>query len=346
MMGDLEPTVDTIHAASSHPAIRASIDTLPNELLSNIFTMGAAFQPLDWGQFPFPLLVSSISRRWREAAISTQPLWSQLVFTADPRTDSWCADLFLPRSGAHPLDIIINLQSRRGSTDIISKLLPHCERWRKLCVTVEDIHETFAIRSLLQYIPVPLLQHLEFVVYEGECIGDGHSHAPFLDLGAPALTSVKLRGLCLECVPHLANLTSFRFESKATSVTRSQMESIAAASPALRALHLRLKGFKASGNGSLDLPSLRHLSLNFKDLDRRVDTEPLQLFVIMVAPALESLELISFYYDVPEPNALFERFPNHPRPQTLKFSGNLGWQVYDALHRENASEMNRLWKAL
>ncbi|KZP24951.1 hypothetical protein FIBSPDRAFT_734683, partial [Athelia psychrophila] len=70
-------------AAPSYPAIRAPIDTLPNELLSDIFTMGAASPPSDWDQLPFPLLVSGISRRWREAAISSPPLWSQLFFTAD-----------------------------------------------------------------------------------------------------------------------------------------------------------------------------------------------------------------------------------------------------------------------
>ncbi|KZP02502.1 hypothetical protein FIBSPDRAFT_770639, partial [Athelia psychrophila] len=61
------------------------IDTLPNELLSDIFTMGVAEHtaPSDLDQLPFPLLVSSISRRWREAAISSPPLWSQLFFTAD-----------------------------------------------------------------------------------------------------------------------------------------------------------------------------------------------------------------------------------------------------------------------
>ncbi|KZP28586.1 hypothetical protein FIBSPDRAFT_244371 [Athelia psychrophila] len=328
-MVELEPTIDT------SPAIRASgIDTLPNELLSDIFTMGAASQPLDVEQLPFALLVSSISRRWREAAISSPPLWSQLSLTANPRSASWCAQLFLPRSGAHPLDISINMLLEQGLfglgsvMKIMQFLLPHCARWRKLCIRVGDDNENFVIRSMVQYIPAPLLQHFEFV-YEGECIGEGRSHAPFFDLGAPALTSVKLRGMCLECAPHLANLTSFRFDSKATSVTQSQMESIVAASPALRVLHLRLKGFEASGSGSIHIPSLRNLSLNFRAWDHNTEphTEPLHIFAIMVAPALKSLELVWLpLYDGSDLNALFQNFPNYPRPQTLKLSHS----IYDS----------------
>lgn len=74
-MVELESRVDT------SPAIHAPFETLPNELLSDIFTMGAASPPLDAEkQLPFALLVSSISQRWRQTALSSQPLWSQLFF--------------------------------------------------------------------------------------------------------------------------------------------------------------------------------------------------------------------------------------------------------------------------
>ncbi|KZP28587.1 hypothetical protein FIBSPDRAFT_927387 [Athelia psychrophila] len=301
MMVELESKVDTSFA------IRAPIDTLPNELLSNIFTMGAASgpPPLDMEQLPFAFLVSSISRRWREAAISSPPLWSQLSFTANTR------------SAAYPLDISINVLRRRGSADwpvskIMLTLLPHCERWRKLCVRAGDANENFIIRSLVQHIPVPLLQHFEFV-YDGKCIEVDGSHAPFFNLAPRDVLGVRSTS---------SQLTSFRFDSKPTSVTQSQMKSIAAASPALQVLHLRLKGFETSGRGPIHLPSLRYLSLNFQAWDS--DTQPLHIFAIMVAPALESLELVWLpRYNVRDQDTLFQNLSTYPRPQTLKLSHSI-----------------------
>ncbi|KZP28632.1 hypothetical protein FIBSPDRAFT_245491 [Athelia psychrophila] len=84
---------------SEHPLTRY----VANELLSDIFTMCAASQPL-WSHC---LLLSSC-QAYRP------PLWSQPSFTANPRSASWCTNLFLPRSGAHPLDISINLLLEQG----------------------------------------------------------------------------------------------------------------------------------------------------------------------------------------------------------------------------------------
>lgn len=258
-MAELSTVADTRRCST----IRAPIDTLPNELLSDIFTMGAASQPLDVNQLPFPLLVSSISRHWREAAISSPPLWNQLSFTANPRSYSWCADLFLPRSGAYPLDIIISLppDGYRSMDQVFQIILPHHERWRKLRVRARDNIELLRVRGAILDIAVPLLKNLE-LLYKFDC----PYHTPFFIPGAPVLTSVKLRGLWLLGVPPLANLTSLQLASRA-HVTQSEMENIVAASPALRVLRLRLEGFEASGSGSvnLNIPSLRELSLNFLD---------------------------------------------------------------------------------
>lgn len=141
-----------------------------------------------------------------------------------------------------------------------------------------------------------------------------------------ARTTIKPSGLSLECASFLYNMISFQFDSKDTSVTQSEMKNIVAAFPALRVLHLRLKGFEASRDGSMNIPSLRELSLNFRGWDHAAwpRTEPLHLFAIMVAPALEYLELVSCrYYNVDKLNVLIQRFPNYPLPQTLKLSNSI-----------------------
>lgn len=48
------------------------------------------------------------------------------------RSISWCAQLFIPRSGTHPLDIIIDLPLFESMGEIMELLEPHCSRWRKL----------------------------------------------------------------------------------------------------------------------------------------------------------------------------------------------------------------------
>ncbi|KZP12527.1 hypothetical protein FIBSPDRAFT_156766 [Athelia psychrophila] len=321
-IGDSEPVRDS--------TTTAPIDTLPNELITHIFTMGSTSEPPHvYGRtshsLPFPLLVSSISRRWRDTAISSPPLWSQLLFTADALVDSWMSCLFLPRSGAHPLDIRINLEhaDRSAMERVLEIILPHCERWRKLFIIPWGVTDLAHTLRAFQDMSVPLLQQVEIFPYEAP-YGDEKnipvhtSHTPFFQLGAPALTSVILRRICAECGPPLANLTAFVFDYKG-ALSQRHLQSIVAASPALRVLRLRLRSFTGSGQGQMNIPSLRELSLNFGDCAS--DDDFLLLLSLTIAPDLESLE-ISSLADADAPRLLLNgtQSTSCPRLQTLKLS--------------------------
>ncbi|KZP12507.1 hypothetical protein FIBSPDRAFT_798865, partial [Athelia psychrophila] len=330
--GDSEP--DTAFGDST---ITAPIDTLPNELIAHIFTMGSTSEPIHVDgrtkrPLPFSLLVSSISRRWREAAISSPLLWSRLSFTADPLANLWNAFLFLPRSGTHPLDIHINPKSMERVLEII---LPHRERWRTLCVIPWGEEALALTLRAIRDISVPLLQHVEIIGPSGtlsQLLGlpQRHtSHTPCFQLGAPVLKSVSLYRICTECGPPLANLTAFIVDNKVT-LSQRHLQSIVAASPALRILRLRLRSFEGSGRGPIHIPSLRQLSLERCASDGDV----ILLFAIIIVPALESLEL-AYLSEICVSRLILHctQSPGYPCLQTLKLFGlrNVTLSSYHAL---------------
>ncbi|KZP18522.1 hypothetical protein FIBSPDRAFT_593579 [Athelia psychrophila] len=320
------------------------IDRLPNELLAHMFRLGAASAcmpvgGLEW-QLPFALLVSSISRRWREVAVSSQPLWSQISFADNRPSDiRWCADLFLPRSGTHPLDITIHVQTQFNSMErVLEAILPHCARWRRLCVKPWNTIQHDPIWAAIQDIAVPLLQHIE-IRYTTD-FGTSLSHEmPSFTLGSPALRSVRLRGgLRIPSGPPLANLTTCRLSSKYYELSQPQLESIICSSPALRVLNLYLERFEASGNGMIFIPCLLHLSLNLAGNGIYGDPDTiLLLLAIITAPTLESLEIGSLNtHGVDILRGYCQQYPQYPRPHKLKLFdikiAGAEWQcTYDTL---------------
>lgn len=208
---------------------------------------------------------------------------------------------------------------------VLQFILPHCERWRKLCLRIGGGVESFQlIRNSFQHVSVPLLQHLEYM-YEGECTSADHPHGPLFIL-VPKLSKLKLCGLSLGCSPPLVNLTSFHFDSKTFTMTQLHLESIAAACPDLQVLHLRVRAFmrESLSNDLITFPSLCELSLNlgYCASYTRDPDNVFHLFSMMVAPVLNTLELVSWHIyeeDLDSLSSNFQKFP-HPQPQTLKLS--------------------------
>jgi F-box-like len=115
---------------------------LPNELLAAIFEAGSTDRPV----FPqiqvveFPITISHVSRHWREIALHTPSLWSTIHMdenTSYPKL----LDAYLDRSGACPLDIVMDYQNRYPESRILfretfylHKILPHIDRWHSLWV--------------------------------------------------------------------------------------------------------------------------------------------------------------------------------------------------------------------
>ncbi|KAF7982154.1 hypothetical protein HWV62_29909 [Athelia sp. TMB] len=311
-------------AAAVADARISPIDTLPNELLAHIFTVGTALSPkepiLSQSHLDFALLVCTVSRLWRAIAFSSPPLWSRLVFTGSQRAQECCTKVLLPRSGSHPLDIVINCSAQEVRR-VLDMVLPHSQRWRELSISAWDDEQDFQhVLKPLRDISVPLLQHVEIKCEEDDGFHGFRTphHACFV-LGAPALHSVRLRGLCMGCGPSLTNLNTLRLDSKTIALEQEQLETAISASPALRCLQLRLQSFTPSRSSAIKIPSLRELSLNLRGCHH--SKHLLWLFATIFAPALECLELVSLNaLDIEVLRTSCQEYPQYSRPHTLKLS--------------------------
>jgi hypothetical protein len=297
-----------------------SIETLPNEILAYIFTLGASSRPGPFDELPFPLLVSCVTHRWRDVAIGTPSMWSTLVFTTSAHSDRWCAALWLPRSGVHPLDITIDLVGR-AKEGIMDLIMPHIARWRRLSVKAWDRKDLEVVMSPLRTASTPLLQHVEFRCLVDEKMESWPSHERCLSIHTPALRSIRLRGLCLECSPPLTGLTAIQLDTYEIFPTYTQMSHLLSASPGLTTLMLRLQGVELPDNTDLPtikLPSLRSLAINF----RHCDISFVYLFALLSAPALECLELVRMNRSNTDEFQLYclrhSLSPAYPKLQKLK----------------------------
>ncbi|KIM76463.1 hypothetical protein PILCRDRAFT_91563 [Piloderma croceum F 1598] len=278
------------HGLEDAGATVKSIGILPNEILAYIFTIGARSRPGPYDELPFPLLVSCITRSWRDVAINSPSVWSNLIFTTSVHSDRWCAALWLPRSGAHPLDITIDLLGR-AKERIMNLIIPHVARWRRFSVKAWDRGDLEVVLLPLRTASAPLLQHVEFRCLVDEDAESWQPHEHCLTLDTTLLRSVRLRGLCMECAPPHIGLTAIQLDSHQTFLTYNQISDLLSASPGLKTLMLRWSRVDLPDDTNLPvikLPSLRSLAMNF----RACENSFVYLFALLSMPALESLELI------------------------------------------------------
>ncbi|KAJ3571990.1 hypothetical protein NP233_g3396 [Leucocoprinus birnbaumii] len=168
------------------------IDSLPNEILSQIFESGY-FEGEDF-DLHFRGLIEQVSQRWREAAYHTPALWSNYNLSQG-NLDQFIDVLptFLERSGDYPLDIHLNCFWDPARTKAVMKqFLPHSRRWRSLSITTPGAD----IFRYLHRVPAPLLQTLQVCHFSSQRflpmdpeLFDGH---------LPSLRHLVLRNVSLE----------------------------------------------------------------------------------------------------------------------------------------------------
>ncbi|KAJ7659164.1 hypothetical protein DFH06DRAFT_437322 [Mycena polygramma] len=143
-----------------HNFLKAHLDTyaypvltLPNEIISEIFLH--TVEPTRAGGVPSstdgPLLVAQICRRWRDIALSTPRLWSNISLDLEniPAYEGQLhlLETWLRRSGDCPLFISIIHQPRPLPSELWGKydgsvrefvraILPHRRRWQELEISV------------------------------------------------------------------------------------------------------------------------------------------------------------------------------------------------------------------
>ncbi|KAJ6555555.1 hypothetical protein B0H10DRAFT_2122668 [Mycena sp. CBHHK59/15] len=137
-----------------------------------------------------PLLLTSLTKRWRDLAVSLPSLWTAVRINHD-RHLSVLAEI-ISRSKTLPIDIYIRLEAYkyRFSTeyeDAIDALIAHITRWRSLTIVATNpvLHH---IRDRIQGILMPALEHFELIQCD---TGPVHHLGPFV-FDPSVFTSLRL----------------------------------------------------------------------------------------------------------------------------------------------------------
>ncbi|EIM85812.1 uncharacterized protein STEHIDRAFT_98008 [Stereum hirsutum FP-91666 SS1] len=237
---------------------RCPVDGLPNELLAYIFTLGVEAQrardedddgteeedeeKFDWDddededdddddddqpESEFQILVSHVCRRWRDVAIQSPHLWTELDFTDGPPFDK--AKTYIQRSKECPLDIDIDCtdpeeddystsdSSTSPPPHLISPahldtirdiILPHVARWGVFELMVSDYKVMYhTLKSLASAGEASQLKALQLYHYEDEAENEDEDEFRYEDMKeglipfggrAPQLKHVALWGVHLD----------------------------------------------------------------------------------------------------------------------------------------------------
>lgn len=184
------------------PAVHCPIERLPVELITDLFCL-----VLDWpnrGHSPsslrIPLVLASVSKRWRKIALSTPMLWSRIHVA--PRPDqlgsaSRRLEAQLTRSSPMPFDLSIDLIYLRRGDDIHALwwlAAPHLERCKRL-----DLDGVRKAASTILF-PLPLFESMKEISLSAQL---PHNLEPAFDIhNAPShMKSVRLTHILPTDIP-------------------------------------------------------------------------------------------------------------------------------------------------
>ena len=279
-----------VHIAEMQGVNRNAITyNLPIETLSAIFEIGLCESPFlatvptrsgwfedKWSPLPTPfeIVVSSVSRRWRNVALQTPRLWTR-VYINVAQSAHELLDLYLRRSKMYPLDLTLSRRKLRWERDrdladsdarvllefkqYLEQLVPHVGRWREFSVRRDDraVQLSDALASLAS-LNAPVLETL---MLDGGC----RSFRRVFSSGAPRLSSVELIGATLwpplETVKHLKLYPSYQFQ-----LSYAQFRHLIQPMRSLVNLHLQSSIVKESpaSHSPIDLPSVISLEIDIR----------------------------------------------------------------------------------
>ncbi|THH30610.1 hypothetical protein EUX98_g3582 [Antrodiella citrinella] len=282
----------------------APLQFMPEEVLSLIFQLasidsrtipqqipgypqsGTAFQPI-------PLIIASVSRRWRSIALKTSALWAN-VYVAMARPQCW-PKLAMQKSGRRKLEITIDCRAvdcpRTVHLDLfLEEMLPHVERWSAVSVVADHCKVLETIGRRLAQLASPSLQDIRFTLTGRGPAGDQHFTIPQLFAGgAPQLARVRVDSVALTWnSPILTNLDTLdlRWLWSDTKLSYDQFHSLMKVSPTLTTLVLRgfyVQLLPATNYAPIHAPALQHLEISGDSV--------CAMLSLLVTPSLISLLL-------------------------------------------------------
>ncbi|KDQ17408.1 hypothetical protein BOTBODRAFT_144238 [Botryobasidium botryosum FD-172 SS1] len=275
-------TTSVLEAGRVHRNQYVLIYRLPNEVLARIFELtvkkepSQSFSDIAHSGSKSPMVIASVSKRWREVALNNPRMWS-IIDADSPRT----ASLFMERSRSVPLDCYL-----RAKSHLRKIVLPQIHRVRFL-----QVHFMYWDDASQFLAPAPRLEEL-----------DARGYAPNSTLFGGA--TPRLRRMCLTgsisiqlTAAIYAGLTrlSLRLVWGKNVASFCQLLHALAMSPLLEYLEIdSVRTIFSSNEPSLALSAptnihLLHLiALNLKDVD---EWAPQYILARLITPPSSLLEV-------------------------------------------------------
>jgi hypothetical protein len=295
------------------------ISSLPNEILGVIFeALAFTVSPK---MSPTEIILSHVSQRFRDIAMNTHLLWTQI--NVSDCTPFNMVKAYLQRSGLSSFNLrfIINNWRYRSDTAEVDSLYSDVE-WQTILSYMHRCRRFFAqscgykimegLIKRLRGVKAPLLRSFRIEFENQMGIESLLAYKDkILDGETPALTSVRINGWSLlACLPPLTSVTSLTLLRPVQLMTWRDFRDMVGGHQALTHLvigdifyHRRMPtGFESS----ISLPSLKSLRIYLQD-ERHIDAD--QMLLSISAPVLEFLQLD----DICDPDLV--AIPGHPQLQ-------------------------------
>ncbi|KAK7034748.1 hypothetical protein VNI00_012155 [Paramarasmius palmivorus] len=204
--------LDDVLYTSTSPSVsnKSPFDTLPTELITQIFSYTTNSTPISLHSMPEIWTLAHVSARWRSVVCNIPWIWSNIEIDVDQsasKNDSSMEilDAYLTRSYNRPLHVSIKRSIRLALVDqsptsskalqrYLSRLLPHAERLEFI-----SVHGLFS-DELALFEPMrgrlASLKSLELYIHHEP--QNDHMEPNDVFLSAPSLSHIKLSGTHLE----------------------------------------------------------------------------------------------------------------------------------------------------
>jgi len=300
-----------------------TIDSLPNELLAAVFVTGREHSSK---LHAHEMEVSHVARRWRNVAVHTGALWTNIFITC--RQSPQLISLYLKRSGSHPLYVTLIPDGQRhyesfDMSPFRNIIIPHINRIRQFVLYSTREFNSTLFKDPLFRSHLPQLKTLLIDWDQGTFFDNDNVESGIFTGGTPLLTSVELRGDGgIRVRPSLAAVTTLTLGSVNTSRKWNTIHfhDFLAATPQLSSLCIDGEIIGSWPDPEpIAIPSLISLDINF-ELSNRIFVRC--IITTLMTPNLESLTL----RDVDERvimalSSVLESQHRYPLLQSLHFYG-------------------------
>jgi hypothetical protein len=320
--------VDELNDSLAHIRVRiaeirdvnrdAITSILPNETLAAIFEAGLAITKQPYvvssnprrprRNKPFEILVSSVSRRWRNVALQTPQLWTDLRINVSKFTAGDMLDLHLSRSKSCLLDIAFTQLSQderdpdsdfdtNNFTWCLKQLVPHATHWRQFVIEgMMVVPEASHLFSPLAGLYVPALERMVI-----DCYCDPSRVVEIFSAGAPLLSYMELMEAYF--VPPLDTVTSLKLETRLRHLSYSDFIHLMSHMRSLTHLFMNstIAGISDLATAGPQSPRIELHSALSLDLDLSWSRHPsVGALCFLDLPALESLVIHGTTVDIVE----------------------------------------------